>query len=204
MDDAVKALSDQLIGGVAGDLAERPVDQQPAPLGVQQARADRRRLEDLLEAFGAPRGDQIGVAAGGDVQNTATPPTTLCRPGRRRAVPAERSRVDDQAMALVGGPDLPCAGLAFERRAEQRLDALPEAGGEGVGEVAALLAEVGVAHPGDRLTGGQDEAELTVEDDHQCLGELVQRRGGRVIGARQQLFSLRPGSHRGVHGPCIG
>ena len=42
----------------------------------------------------------------------------------------------------------------------------------------------------ERLTGGQGEAELPVEDDDQRLGQLAQRRRSGLVGAREHRVCL--------------
>ena len=194
-----KRLPTQLVGGVAGDLAERAVDEQPAAFGVDQAGADRGVLEDLLEAFGAARSHHVGAAASGDVEHHRDPAVDVRAVlGSRAAVAAERPGVDHQAVAFLGRPDLARTRLTFERGAEQRLEAFPELGRERVRDVVALAADLGVSHPLDRLPGRQHEAQSAVEDDHERLGELAQGGARGVVGAGEQL------SVRGIHQPCIG
>ena len=53
-----------------------------------------------------------------------------------------------------------------------------------------LLQEVSVVKALERLTGGQGEAELPVEDDDQRLGQLAQRRRSGLVGAREHRVCL--------------
>ena len=67
--DVLEALADQLVDRVAGDLAERAVDEQPATVRIEQARRDRSPLEDLLEVVLGAGGERIRLPARGDVEN---------------------------------------------------------------------------------------------------------------------------------------
>ena len=131
VDDAVEALADELLGRVAGDLAQGAIDKQPAALAVQQARADGGALEDLLEAGAGPRREQVGAPTRGHVDQEHD--AAAGWPLRPATALHERADVDHQAV-LLAGPDLARAGLAGERRVEKRLDRLPQLLRQGVPE----------------------------------------------------------------------
>ena len=190
MHDPVEARPHELVGRVAGYLAQPAVGEQPAPLRVEQPGADRCLLVDLLEASPGVLGERVGATAGGDVDDHghgARVPALRCLFG---AVDPQRPDVDHQAVPLIARPDLARSRLSLQRRFEERLDGAPDLLGKGAVEEAALAADAGVAEACEHLPGGQDEAQLIVEDDDQRLGKLAQGRRRGFFGARKQ--GVRP------------
>ena len=181
MHDAVEALADQLLRGVAGDVAQRAVDEQPAPVAVEQRRADRRALEDLLEVAAAePRREQVGVPARGDVEHDrhaardAALAARLVRAGPGRLRAAGRRRPSGS-----GAP----SGVHTSRERVSPSSAERNSGSSGVhtppGSASPTSspsrARARVAEPLERVAGREHEAQLAVEHHDQRLGQLAQR-----------------------------
>jgi hypothetical protein len=192
MHDPVEAFADQLIERVAGDLAQRPVDEQPAAVEVQQAGADRRTLEGFGEITISAGRQLICAPACSYVEYHGEAPGDYgALLSCHRPAAAQRPHVDHQAIALRGSPDFSRADLPRQGGAEQRLDRFPDFGREGVGDRLSLAAGGRVAQAVERLAGGKDEAELLVEADYQRLRQLTHRRRGDVAGACDQVVHLQ-------------
>ena len=113
--------------------------------------------------------------AAGDARVGASPPAPL---------EAQRPDVDHQAVAVVGGPHLARARLALERRAEQRLERRSRARrGNAPPSGSPSLQALRAAEALERLPGGEHEAQLVVEREHERLGQLAQGGLRRQIGA---------------------
>ena len=190
------ALADQLLGGVAGDVAQRAVDEQPAPVAVEQAGADRRALEALVFASNVAartRREQLGPPARGDVEHHrhAAGHAARARPPRRAversgptstitqcrcpAVQISRERVSPSSAERNSGSIVRhrSSGSACRQRAR------PHAQRRGVAEAL------------ERLAGRPHEAQLGVEGQDQRLRQLAQRRLSRAVGARPQRIGPR-------------
>ncbi len=200
--DPVEALADQLLGGVAGDVAQRAVDEQPAAVAVEHAGADRRALQTLhvfLKGALGPRREQFRLPARCDVQEPRdTARDAIVHVSHAVGVRLQRPDVDHHAVSASRHPDLARARLARERRAQQRLDRPPQLRRQRAGERTSSATAVRVAEALERLAGGAHEAQLRIEDDDQRVWQLAQRGFGRAIGARQQR--VRPRLSRERHG----
>ena len=147
MSDLDEATSDQLLGRVAGDLAQGAVDERPAAVEADQPGADRRPFEYLLEMPVGGLRETVGGTARGDVEDHRHAAGYGGGHTRvaRRAVDPQRPDVDHQRAAVLGAEDLARTRLAVERRAKQRLDQLPEARGKRVADERSRVARGQVA-----------------------------------------------------------
>ena len=95
------------VGGVAGDVAERVVDEYPVPVGVEQPHADRGVIEDQVEVLARMRARSACLAADGPEMSRTTATPAAARLPRSR--PLRPSAPRPSAPASAPRPSAPAA-----------------------------------------------------------------------------------------------
>ncbi len=202
--DPVEARADQLPGGVAGDVAQRAVHQQPV---VRPCRARRCRSASARSARDAPRSGSAGRGASSSAcrravmsSTTATPPTTSstrspaallrrCASLPRRSGPTSSITQCRCAAVQISRERV----SPLQRGAQQRLDRPPQLGGQCI---SARGLPGAAARPGRRDARAPGPAARTNRRS------VVERRAPAPLAARAaqpRPRDRRPPSSGSVH-----